>query len=705
MPFTGSDDRTAQRDLMARKRASDRDIKTRPVADPARRESCRNDDSRFLRTYLSGVFYHPFNSAQEDLIADCGRALRYGTTKAKAAPRGDGKSSIVKYLQLKYGLYRQLRFPLTIAATATKAVAMLRDIKAKLRSPVNKELHEDFPFECDLARYVSPAPSRANNATWGGLPVHIVWSPDQIVLPSLPDGAGGYDQAMYGLPEDPAQLGTILMCLGFTSDSLQGCNVYDIRPDFVMLDDLDSRDSLSAEHGAIAEKIEECIDKTVAGLGGPGRQLGQVYTCTITSRRSAAFRYTDREQKPAWDGERCPRVIEWPARKDLWEEYIRLRNKSVKDDKFSTDARRFVADNFNAMHEGAVLSNEHDYEAEQLPDRMPKQMSALQKCYDYIALHGMESFETEHQNSPPEDGQQLETQVTASRMLECVGPFHRLHVDSTTTMITRGIDIRKTEVHWTAMAGDDQRTHQVIDYDVRSHGTSETTVQQAEALILANLHSIADEWDREQFIDENGMRHTADLTLVDKGWVGSWTEDGEVKTWVTQPVETFCMERPGRLRRWMPAKGAPRYASPAPGQDVIVGDHWHMNRGEGKQRRCTEVIWDADHWHLLVEELFMLPAKDSDRFELFVPSDGIWTNHKAFGEHITVGAEQLKAQMSRGTRTRKPRFVRDHWWDSCAMMLVAQSVERWFRENVRTQTPQRPPQRICHTSGQEIGAR
>ena len=59
--------------------------------------------------------------------------------------------------------------------------------------------------------------------------------------------------------------------------------MYDVRPDFVMLDDLDSRDSLSAEHGVIASKIEETLGKTVAGLGGPNRQLGRVFICTITS--------------------------------------------------------------------------------------------------------------------------------------------------------------------------------------------------------------------------------------------------------------------------------------------------------------------------------------------------------------------------------------------------------------------------------------
>jgi len=222
----------------------------------------------------------------------------------------------------------------------------------------------------------------------------------------------------------------------------------------------------------------------------------------------------------------------------------------------------------------------------------------------------------------------------------------------------------------------------------------------AETLILDGLRSMVNAW---ELIDVNGTTHGTDLTLIDKGWKGSWTEDGTQKTWASQPVETFCMEM--GLRRFLPAKGAPNYQAPKPSPDCIVGDNWHMNRGEGAERRCTEVIWNANHWHMLVEELFMLPEDDRDRFELFDPSDGIWTNHKAFGEHITAGAGQLKEQLARGSRSRKPKFIRDHWWDSTAMMLVAQSVETWMRENVKPASRRPMQAKTQRRRSDEIGAR
>jgi len=687
-------ERESQAAIMRMRRQLERDITPCSVANPRRRKLCEHDDPRFLRTYLPGVFYCPFTSEQEQFIEDCGRALKYGTRKAKAMPRGGGKSSIVKYLQLKYALYRQLRFPLIVAATSHKATQTLKDIKTKLRSPVNKELHEDFPFDTSIARYVASAPSRANNVTWGGLPVHIEWGPDRIIMPSLPDGHGGFAIVKHGLPPHPEQIGTILACLGFTSDDLQGCNVQDVRPDFVMLDDLDSRDSLSAENGIVADKIEECIDKTVAGLGGPNRRLGRVYICTITSRRSAAYRYTDLKNKPAWGGQRVARIISWPKRKDLWDKYVTLRTENLASDKYGRKARDLLVANFDEMHLGAIVSTPHDYNQEPLEDGEPEHLSPLQKCYDYIADEGMDSFLTEHQNDPPEVDVFSQSRLTWLSVAESAGEFLQRQVDPTTTAIVRGVDVRKIELHDVTLATDSLVRYRVADYGVRSHGTNETTVEQAETLILEALYRLSDKWNTQPLKDEHGVAYSADLTLIDKGWIGNWNEEGEIKTWVSQPVETFCLE--AGLDRFLPAKGAPNYSPQAPAPGVIIGDNWHINRGRGKNRICDEVIWNAAHWHRLVEELFLLSEDNQDRAELFAVEGGTWSNHRVFAQHIESGSRQLHAEMARGSRSRKPQFRRDHWWDAMAMALVGMSI---IGHRVKRRERQKPRMTLSQMAG------
>jgi hypothetical protein len=211
-------------------------------------------------------------------------------------------------------------------------------------------------------------------------------------------------------------------------------------------------------------------------------------------------------------------------------------------------------------------------------------------------------------------------------------------------------------------------------------------VEQAEQAILAGLWKLVEHWREKPLIDCNGTVHETDLVLIDKGWMGNWTEDGEVKTWATQPVETFCMK--AGLDRYLPAKGDGNYREPTPARHVFIGDHWQINRGKGRQRICDEVIWDANHWHMLVEELFLQPEDSSDRFVLFDPPDaGIYVNHKALGQHIEAGAKQMREQMARGTRSRKPKFVRNHWWDSLAMALVGLSILSWRDERKRRQRP------------------
>ena len=688
------DERTRDAARKSVSRAKARDLVIPEIKDPARREALKHDDAAWLRAYLPDVFYNPFTDDQLRMIEDVGRTLRYGTKKCKAAPRGGGKSSILKYLVLKYALERQVTFSLVLAATYSKAQKTTDSLKKRLASRQQSPLSEDYPLECTVARLVDPWPSRARNVTAnGGRVVNVEWgsSDGYFILPSW---------------EDEEAIGPIIMSLGWSSDELQGCNIYDRRPNYVVLDDLDSRSSLASEDGgAIAAKIEETLEKNVAGLIGPGMQLGQYMLCTITSEYAAAYTYSDPQLKPAWEGERVRAISVWPDNMKLWDHYIWLRQKGQKTgDSFAREAHQFYADNRSEMDAGATVSNPYDFSRELTPDGSPAEISNLQKCFNFIADVSREAFDTEYQNDPPSKAAILETKVTNYHVASSAGDLEQLEVDESTTIITRAIDVRKTELHHSALAMDGLRHKRIIDYGIREHGNSETTVEQAEGLILSALRDLSLEWKQNPPTDANGTQHSVDLTLIDKGWFGNWTEDGVVKTWASQPVEQFCMEM--GLRHWLPAKGQPNYQSPKPSDDCIVGNHWHMNRGEGQNRRCTEVIWDAQHWHLLVEELFMLDTADPDKIELFASGDGIYTNHKAFSEHITIGAKQLKDQLARGTMSRKPRFVRDHWWDSTAMMLVAQSIEQWFRANLvsrrRRQTTGQPRRMAQH---EELGAR
>jgi len=686
----------SQADIMAERRASQRDLKPPPIKDRDRRAELEGNDAEWLRFYLPSVFKFPFTKSQHYYIDTFAECLEYGATKCVAAPRGDGKSSIARYLSLKYALARRIRFPLILNASGDKAKKTLSAVKNHLRKR-SGPLVEDYPLETAIARYIAPAPTRALNATVYGEPVTACWSGEYMILPQFTEHEDVPANLLYDYRvQADFDLSGIIMAVGWKSEQIQGCNVFDIRPDFVLLDDLDSRDSLASEIGTVAEKIESQIETNVSGLRGMGERLGMLMLCTVPARSSAAYKYSDPEIKPAWSGVRVRRIEAWPVDAKRWEKYIELRQYGQRAkgedgkpvDKHGREAHRLYEANFEAMNAGAKLSNPHDFDALPMPDGSVKQLSALQKCYDFIADHGLEAFETEYQNDPPADESKIESKLTWFHVADCAGDqFYRQEVSTETFAVVRGVDVRKIELHDAALASDPARRYRIADYNVRSHGTSETTVEQAESLILEALRDLAKIWQAEPLTDEHGTHHAADLVLIDKGWLGNWTEDGEVKTWVQQPVELFCLE--AGIDRFLPAKGAPNYQPPAADRLTIVGDNWHINRGRGKNRICDEVIWNADHWHQLVEELFMLPEDSPDRFELFAADDGIWTNHKALGGHIESGARQLREQQARGTRSRKPRFVRDHWWDSLAMCLVGASVLSVLQDRKVRQKPRR----------------
>ena len=307
-----------------------------PVASPDRRAECEADDAVWLRTYLPDVFSFPFTVAQQYYIDTIGDCMRFGRRKCIAAPRGDGKTSIFRYLALKYALERRLRFFLLLSATDGKAGFQLAAIKDKLTGcrvdyKTNKikpltTLAEDYPLECGIASYIAPSPARAKNATVHDLPIAANWPGETLILPQFADmSTVSEDLAKsYGLRQD-AELSAIIMAVGWKSNQIQGCNVLDVRPDFVGLDDLDNRDSLASEIGTVAEKIEVQIETNISGLAAVSKRLGMTMLCTVPSRESVAYRYSDPTIKPAWSGIRVRRIKTWPTNVSLRDQYIDLR--------------------------------------------------------------------------------------------------------------------------------------------------------------------------------------------------------------------------------------------------------------------------------------------------------------------------------------------------------------------------------------------
>lgn len=665
---------------MAAKRADDRDLTIPECKDFARRARCEADDELWLLTYCGDVFYNPFTPRQKKTIRDCGEALRYGTQKCKAEPRGDGKSSIVKYLTLKYSLTRQVKFPLLLAATGSKAKDALESLKRRMAAGMtinarNKKcvprspLGEDYPLECATAAYVDPWPSRARNVTANNQKrIHVEWGANCIILPTW---------------EESEPLGPIILALGITSDELQGCNVYDQRPDFVMLDDLDSRDSLSAADGVIAGKIEEAVDKTIAGMGGQSRRLGKFMLCTITSRSSAAWKYSDPLQKQ-WSGERGGAIQAWPDRADLWQKYIELRQDGSTlgedgrpKDVFGRKAHQHYLDNQNEMDAGAVLSNPHNFDASLLPDGSQKQISSLQRCYDYIADHGLISFQTEHQNDPPEDTGTVESGINVTLIRKQLSGIPKLIIPDGCTVLTHACDVGKTKgFHWVVRAWKPNGTRYVIDYGIMDvKGVKWGSNEGIERALYNAVLQRMDEFKTEAYCFANGEVIRESLSLFD----ARWNTDAICKA--VKQCGLGVMAHVGIGKSGGAVQGTFRELLANTQNRRKCGTaHAYEELHTGDYGKLWVVHGDTDHWKAFEHDgwmtaqdkpgcSFLFGGDDAERKEVDERS------HEQYASHICA---EVEADVElRGFKVRKwiPKAKQNDWLDASYMSCVAAAMK------------------------------
>lgn len=648
------------------------------------------------RSHILEPLSRLFTSQQAEMIHAYQETLSHGGDELLLASRGEGKTTYLRAMIWKSIADGSIDFAAFVSATGPDANNSCEAIRDMIqRSETFLKLYPEVAIPC---RRVGSTPQLARTMLATGYhhddpsqyfeqcPISFSWSAEGLDFPDVPGSPSARSMMRFKGADSP----------------IRGLNVLGRRPKVIAIDDLDTPETVN--NPDVARKVIDRVDTDIGGLGTQTEPLARLMLATLPKQGCGVAHHYARVGHP-FVVKRFKYLIEKPIRWDMWMEYVKLRQKGKQSgDKYGRKAHRFYLSNQKEMDAGVKVANEYRFKAQELPDGSLLQVSAVQNYFDEWADKGEMFCRCELDNELIETQQIIESQLELGHIYNCQGELPREIVADTTGKIVRGIDVRKIELHHSTMSVDDLKRHRIIDYNVRGHGNTETSVEQAERLILEALHRLADDWDATPYRDEHGTTYRCDLTLIDKGWKGSWTEDGEIKTWASQPVETFCRER--GLRHWLPAKGQPNYRSPEPSEKCIVGDNWHMNKGEGIDRGCTEVIWNTDHWHALVEDLFLLPKEDDDRFELFVAEEGVWKNHSRFAQHIHEGAHERAENKRKATRTRKPRYRRDHWWDSSAMMLVADSIENWFRENLvrrpRRQSTGRP---LRLADSEELGAR
>jgi hypothetical protein len=513
-------------------------------ADPERRERCRYNLLAFATTYfprqaaqnaLQFIDPSPFHTEFLGELQSLILAKAGVHTIARAAPRSGGKTTLVIIAILWAILYRHRVFPMVLGSNGTNAESRMLTLQDQLLN--NPLIKADFPeIVLRLWEMHGGDPRRA--------PKMFPWTSSATRIPN----------------------GCWIHARGMDS-SLPGAAELAVRPDFVVIDDMETVSSINSS--SETKVLRERLEKEVLHLHTEGLAALYVYICTIRKRGCISDRLTDQDRAAGWRGKRYRGLIDLPKNSALWESFetiCRQKEPKITDDFASPDATRQAlgidAESFAAYTAGYVAAlryyvghrAEMDEGARVLdPLRLP-----IYRVYQIKATEGEagDVFFCEIQNDPPDQNQEaldrrawtpefIASHATAYKPLE-------LPDDCPAEFVTMGLDVHKQRMYYVFRAWAADATSWQIEAgvgEVNLHpGADQVELQRAQINALREIFALS------QAGFKCGNRTLAlRFGFVDEGWE-------------TDLVRAFCRETKGL---WRPIKGIPGQRVPrvAPGKD------------------------------------------------------------------------------------------------------------------------------------------
>jgi hypothetical protein len=636
----------------AERSAAGRDIgELPPVADPERRERCLARLEPFCLTYLAASFSRPFSKSHHKAAKKIERAVRDGGSFAFAMPRGFGKSTLAKAACLWAILNGLRRFACLIGASSPMASKRLAEIKKWCET--NDMLLADFPEVFFPIRKLGRLTGRAMGQTHRGKSTYIEWSADKIVFPTIPGS--------------PAS-GSVISACGLAGSEVRGqahglTDGSTIRPDFVLLDDPQTRDS--ARSALQTDDREETIFADVMGMADSVRGIAVFAAVTVICRGDLASRLLDRKRHPEFQGERTPLLWKLPSNLKLWDEYARIRSESLASDGDGSEATAFYLENREAMDAGAeVACEEFLFQGE---------ASALQHAMN-LRIRDLRAFMAECQNDPEDDGSKHGFQLTVEMVSRKINGMERGVAPLRCSQLSCYVDVHKHILYWVVAAWEPNFTGYILDYGTHPEQPTAFFAQSSPPVRLRDVH--AGESDVAVIIA--GL-DALEEKLLDREWaredgaamrIGKMLKDSK---WETESVKSQC-RRSKYAALTSPAQGfylKPGYdwysffANKPGGQ---TGYHWRvLPPTEGTR----VVLLDTDHWKTMAADRIRIAPNDPGGWSLYGTNPRM---HEPFAEHWCSQEREWRQLGDYGKWhwQVKPGSPDDHWWDcSCGCAAAA----------------------------------
>jgi hypothetical protein len=624
-----------------------------PVADRRRRRRCEKSLLLSLQTYYPAAFFRPFSRDHKDFIADLQWAILNDGCSAVAMARESGKTTICERSILWAVMNGYRKFATLLGATKDMAIENLESIKRELHQ--NPSLAADYPEVCYPFQRLDTNAAAAKNQRWGLVKTGIRWSIDRIVFATIP----------------PSSVGGSVLSVAPLTGAVRGLKhtLEDgriIRPDFVLLDDPQTRKSASSNRST--DEREAIVRGDVMGLG---ERMAAVMTCTPIKANDLAERFLDRTRHPEWRGRRTKMVLSFPKETPKLEQYRQLRIDASTCGNGTATVNAFWKKHRKALEEGAEVSDPH---------RKAGCISAIQHAMHLLWDRGRQAFSYEYQCEPLEESAdvgQLKPAVIAAKPRG----LPRGVVPLACPYVAAYLDVHGRLLYWVISAWDAHFGGGPIAYGtypdqgLRYFAQDSAPVPMEakhpgmveDAYLLAALNLTVDRLLAMEFRREDGAAMRIGRLLVDIRW-GQKTQllkqfvrrhpQGGGVLWAAQGIGRRAGQKPLHLYRREPGE--------------LRGPGWRVAPAQGGDRWVTI---DANFWKTFAAERLAKPLGTPGGWDLFGSDPA---EHGLFADHCCAEYSRPVLDIRSGETVNqwemKPGNPDNHWWDCLVNSAVAGSM-------------------------------
>jgi hypothetical protein len=613
------------------------------------RDELHGDLAEWIRFHGGEAFDRPWSDDHLKIIAKIEQAITGGGLFAMAMPRGHGKTTILKWALLFALLSGKRKYVVAVAGTAKMAQDLIDFCRQQITE--NDSLYAQYPHVCHYARETEGKAIKAKYMLRkDGSHCGIEWGKERLIFPDVDN----YECDSDGKP-NPAN-GAILEGHGLTGairgkwkDSKTGKV---IRPDFVMLDDPQTRES--GESDSQCDMRERIITGDVLGLAGPRKRIAAVMPCTVIRKGDLAARFLDHNLHPEWQGETCKLVYNWPeAQETLWAEYRDIYRSETGEGRGFGAATQFYLDHREEMDFGAVVSWEH-----RIRDG---EVSALQTAENLLIETGMQ-FWAEYQNDPPSLMPEAEYVLKSEHIVNRTNGLARGKIDEDAILTVACVDLNRIGASWMAVSTTSTPAYSVIDYDrwlppgrkeLWFRGDKDsiekaiaTTCEQVTAHILGRSY---------------GQR--IDAICIDAGsdWARVVHEACKMLRQVYPAVKIYS------------AKGASGFQYDPPQRMALIRQGFLADvrlKAYGT-RQDMFMYWDSSYWHMASQQGWLAGAGSMGAVTVYGEAK---VRHQKLAEECAASVLQCVEYRGDKKQAKFKSSGPEHWGDCLAVAMALLSV-------------------------------